>query len=114
MNRTQIHIKSDDVANGRLQVEQVLVAAARKFGLFDNTVTSRVPNTIKSLVEREGFGFGLGGRVVDDLIIVDFYPHGDTPQQFRDIYHDIAAELAQKFPGGAKEVREDETGYRPS
>jgi hypothetical protein len=112
MNRTQIQVKPDDLAKGRMQVERILVAAAKKFDLFDNTATSKVPKTIKSLVEGEHRGFGLGTRIVDDLIIVDFNPRGDTSQKFRDLYHDLAVELARIFPDGIKEVREDETAYR--
>jgi hypothetical protein len=112
VNRTQIQIKGDNVANDRLVVEQIMLAAAKKFDLFDNTVTSRIPDTIKSFVEREHSGFGLGSRIVDGLIIIDFCPRGGIPQKFHEIYHDVATESAQKFPGGVKEVSEEDTSYR--
>jgi hypothetical protein len=111
VSKTQIQVKSDDMVRAQMQVERILAAAARKFDLFDNTVTSAVPNTIKSLVEREHAGFGLGARIVGDLIIVDFNPRGDTSQKFRDIYHDIISKLAQMFPNRIKEVRENESAY---
>jgi hypothetical protein len=112
MNRTQIQVKPDDIVSGRLQVEQLLLVAEKKFGLFDNTPTSRIPNTVRSLVEREGGGFGLGARIVDDLILVDFNPRGDTSQKFHDLYHDMVVELARTFPDKIKEVRENEVSYR--
>ena len=65
-------MKATNLDADRKIVEEILLATVAKFNLFDNTSTSRVPDTIKSMVERNGYGFGLGARVVGNSIFVDF------------------------------------------
>jgi hypothetical protein len=95
MDKLQIQIKleKDDDSNA---VEKVLDAAVKKFGLIDNTVTSLVPNTIQSLIEGMGTGFGLGARVIEPLILVDFNPRCGRTEKFNLVFDHIVSEL-QKF-----------------
>jgi hypothetical protein len=111
MERNQIQLKSKDILRDKLVVEKILLNVAEKFHLFDNTITSKVPNTIKSLVEREHYGFGIGARVVAELIIVDFVPHKNPPPRFEELCRDIKTDLFHAFPGKAKEFDENEPGY---
>jgi len=96
MDKPQIQIKiaKDD---DRQVVEKVLDATAKQFGLVDNTVTSCVPNTIRSLVEEIGARFGLGARVVESLILVDFNPRCGRTDKFNLVFEDITAKLQKIF-----------------
>ena len=111
MSRKQIQIKSVDVLNDRRIVENALLTAAEKFRLLDNTVTSRVPNTIRSFVEKDGSRIGIGARIINDLIIVDFNSLGDPPQSFIDIYASIFAEMLPSFSGSIREATDEEPDY---
>jgi len=73
------------------------MAAAARFELFDNSVTSRVPDTIRSLVEKIGAGFGLGARVVGGLIVLDFHPRGERSEKFAAVLEFITSGLQQMF-----------------
>jgi hypothetical protein len=95
MDKLQIQIKLEKDEDSKT-VEKILNFAAEKFRLVDNTVTSLVPNTIRSLIDETGAGFGLGARVVEPLIIVDFNPRCGRTEKFNLIFNDIASEL-QKF-----------------
>ena len=111
MCRKQIQIKSSDVLNDQRIVENALLTAAEKFRLLDNTVTSRVPNTIRSFVEKDSGGIGIGARIVNDLIIVDFNSLGDPPQSFHDLYASIFTEMLPSFSGSIKETTDEESDY---
>jgi hypothetical protein len=81
----------------RQVVRKILDAAADKFELIDDTVTSLVPNTIRSLIEAIGAGFGLGARVVEPLILVDFYPRCGRTEKFNLVFDYIVSELQKVF-----------------
>jgi hypothetical protein len=112
MNKAQIHIETSDVAKDQLFVREILVDAQRKFSLFDNSETSRVPGTIISTVEREHYGFGLGAGIVGKLIIVDFSRHKSPSSIFDDVYEFITAKLFLAFPQRAE--RADESEFIPT
>jgi hypothetical protein len=95
--RTQIHILDASGLEDRARVEQILVSAAAKFGIADTTVTSRVPDTIRCYSERVGFGFAVGGRVVDKLVIVDFNAGKAPSSDFPVIKQYITLELCRTF-----------------
>jgi hypothetical protein len=111
MCRKQIQIKSGDVLNDQRIVENALLTAVEKFSLLDNTVTSRVPNTIRSFVEKDGSRIGIGARIINDLIIVDFNSLGDQSQSFIDIYASILAEILPSFSGSIREATDEESYY---
>jgi hypothetical protein len=96
MDKPQIQIRMEKEGDSQA-VEKVLAAAAERFGLFDNTVTSRVPNTIRSLGEKNGTGFGLGARVVEPLILVDFYPRSGRTEKFNLVFEHITSELQKLY-----------------
>jgi hypothetical protein len=81
----------------RSRVDEVLMAAAARFELFDNSITSRVPDTIRSLVEKIGAGFGLGACVVDGLIVLDFHPCGERSEKFSAVLEFITSGLQRIF-----------------
>ncbi len=108
MNKAQVHIESGNIANDQLLVRDIIVETRDRFKLFDNRETSRVPKTIISIVEREHYGFGLGARIVDKLIIVDFNRGKSPSPAFDDVYKFIAAKLFAAFPQNAKEANENE------
>jgi hypothetical protein len=110
MERKQIQILSHDVLKDSLVVEKIFLNAAEKFSLFDNTTTSRVPKTIKSLVEGNGFGFGMGGRIVNEYIIVDFNARGSTSDKFQKLYQFMLTELSSSFVK-VREVSENASQY---
>jgi hypothetical protein len=95
--KTQIHISDASGAEDRVRVDQILTSAAAKFGIVDTTVTSRVPDTIRCYSERVGFGFAIGGRVVGELIVVDFYSGKAASSVFPVIEEDIILELRRTF-----------------
>ena len=109
MIKRQIHIAYKDIVVDRPVVDKIFSAAAKMFNLFDNTLTSRVPNTIKSIVEKDGYGFGLGARVVDKLIVVDFFPNRSPVSLiFDDVCQYIDTELSLAFPENLHEAKEHE------
>lgn len=108
MENIQVHIKSIDIDNDRLIVEAILIEAAKKFNLFDNTGTSKVKHTIKSLVEREHYGFGLGARIANNLIIVDFFPRDTTSPIFKLICEFVFDKLVLSFQKNAVQAKVDE------
>ena len=70
--KSQVRIKFKDLDADKAVVDKIFLAALNKFNLYDNTYTSRVPHTIRSIVEGKGVGFGLGARVVENYIYVEF------------------------------------------
>ena len=64
---------------------------------MDNTVTSRVPDTIRCYCERIGFGFAIGARVVREIIIVDFYAGKEPSPRFPAVEERITSELRRIF-----------------
>jgi hypothetical protein len=96
MEKLQFKIISA-VPEDRSRVDEVLMAAAARFELFDNSITSRVPDTIRSLVEKIGAGFGLGARVVGELIVLDFNPRGERSEKFSAVLEFITTGLQQIF-----------------
>lgn len=95
--RTQLHIPDASGVEDRAHVEQILVAAAKEFGIVDTTVTSRVPDTIRCYSERIGHGFAIGARVVGDLIIVDFYTGKQPSPRFPAVEERLTSELRLIF-----------------
>lgn len=108
MKEAQIHIETSDIVKDQLIVREILVDAQKKFSLFDNSETSRVPKTIISIVEREGYGFGLGARIVNNLIIVDFSRHKSQSRVFGDVYEFITSKLFSTFSQNAKRAEEND------
>src|SRR5580658_818003 len=108
MKKAQIHIKIDNVVKDQSIIESILAETCEKFQLFDNTKTSRVPQTIKSIVEREHYGFGFGARIVEKLIIVDFSPRNTHSPIFNDIYNFVVSKLFLAFSDRVKEANETE------
>ncbi|HTA95935.1 MAG TPA: hypothetical protein VK769_07405 [Verrucomicrobiae bacterium] len=96
MDKPQIQIKLEKEDDMQV-VEKILDAVAEKFGLVDNAVTSCVPNTIRSFAEEIGSGFGLGARVVESLILVDFNPRCGRTDKFNLVFEDIASKLQKIF-----------------
>jgi hypothetical protein len=115
MNKRQLQIKWESKVDERRSVENIFILATEKFHLFDNTPTSRVPNTIKSIVERDGFGFAFGARVVSDLIIVDMFPRKSPSEQlFAEICNFLQTELFKIFPTQIREFEDEEPGFIPT
>jgi hypothetical protein len=111
MTRKQIQIEIANLSTDKTVVDQVLLMVLGKFDLYDNTDTSRVPDTIRSIVESKGFGFGLGARVKGDLILVDFNPRGRTASRFQEIYDFLLSKFSDVFSGKLKIVQEDDPAY---
>jgi hypothetical protein len=109
MNRRQFRIELADVPNDRQTVESIFLSVAKKFGFFDNTITSRIPDTIKSVVEREGYGFGFGARIVGNSIIVDMFPNNSPAEElYAGVCKYIEVRLIQLFNNRICEVSEKE------
>ena len=111
MENFQLQIKFENLAADKAAVDKMLLTAAGKFNLFDNTDTSRVLETIRSIVEEKGFGFGLGARVQNDLIVVDFFPRPNPTQKFQEVYSLIFSDLVNAFPGISKVIQEGDPDY---
>ena len=94
-----------------IQVRKIMLGAATKFNLFENTPTSKVPHTILSLAEQSGYGFGLGSRISGELILVDFNPRGDDLTKLDQIKIHLGNELARLFPARLINVAEDAPSY---
>jgi hypothetical protein len=106
MKNKQIHITINEISKNRTVVDRILCEAAKKYQLFDNTATSKVPNTIRSLVEREHYGFGLGARIVNELIVVDFFPHKRPSSVFNDVCKFVVDNIFLAFPNNSEEAKE--------
>ena len=65
--------------------------------MADTTVTSRVPNTIRCYSERVGYGFAIGARIFDELIIVDFFSGKESSVHFAPMVKRITFELQRIF-----------------
>ena len=96
MERHQFHIEIASPED-KSRVEQVLDTASSQFGLENTTVTSRAPQTIKCYSEKLGAGFGLGARIVDDLIVVDFNALEGHTNSFLTVMQFIVSELQRLF-----------------
>jgi hypothetical protein len=107
VKNTQVQIRLNDALEDRAVVERILLETSKKFQLFDNTATSKVQDTIKSLVEREHHGFGLGARIVNGLIVIDFFPHRNPPPMFNDVRQFVMDNLFLAFPNNAQEIGAD-------
>ena len=97
MKFQQLHIRKAASCEDRERVERILVAAAQHFGMEDNTVTSGVPDTIRSYVERIGYGLGIGARIVGELVVVEFNRRGELSPDFRAAVEHITSKLRQEF-----------------
>ena len=95
--RTQLHIQDASSAEDRARVEQILISAAAEFGIADTIVTSRVPDTIRCYSERIGYGFAVGARVVQKIIIVDFFDGKESSPHFPAVVERITSELGRIF-----------------
>jgi hypothetical protein len=111
MKLSQVEIKTANLDTDKKIVEGIFLAATVKFNLFDNTETSKVPDTIKSIVERKGFGFGLGARVVGNSIFVDFNRMKGDSQKFEQVHQFISEELKRTFQCDLLEVWEGNPAY---
>jgi hypothetical protein len=78
-------------------VERVLVSVAQRYGMADTTITSRVPQTIFCCSQKVGYGFAIGGRVHDDLGIVDFNPGKKPSEHFLPVVESITSDLQRIF-----------------
>jgi hypothetical protein len=105
---TEFHIKSSSLAEDRAMVEQVLFAAAERFGMLDNSVTSRVPDTIRCYSESAKGGFATGGRVVGDIIIVDVVAGRVPSPRYPDIEAYFSDELRRFFGDRVRAATEPE------
>lgn len=97
MEIQQLQIRDATSVEDVREVERVLSSAASRFTLTDNTSTSRVPNTICSYTESPGYGFGLGARIVRDLVVVDFNRRSDPSPDFPAVVDHIYSELHRIF-----------------
>jgi hypothetical protein len=95
--KSQVQIEITDLDADKAVVEKIFIAVAGKFNLYDNTHESRVPETIKSIVEAKGFGFGLGARVVKELIFVHFHRPKTNSPKFDQVREFILNELQDSF-----------------
>ena len=109
--KSQVRIEVKNLDDDRACVEKILLTAREKFDLHDNSHTSRVPNTIRSIVEAKGFGFGLGARVVGATIFVDFGRHKSESPKFDQVHDYILGELKAAFQIELDEIREDNPAY---
>lgn len=109
--RSQIQIEIKNLDEDVAAVEKILLAAVLKFNLYDNTHTSRVLNTVRSIVEGKGFGFGLGARMVEDSIFVDFNRMKTTSVRFEAVHDFILDELKSAFQVELKEIWEGDPAY---
>ena|SRR5579862_7341126 len=110
-SKSQVRIEFKDLDTDRAAVKKILLAAADKFNLRDNSETSRVPDTIRSVVEGKGFGFGLGARVLGNSIFVDFNRRSNNSPKFDEVHDFILDELKNAFSTGLEEIWEDNLNY---
>lgn len=109
--KSQVRIKFKDLDADKAIVEKILLAALDKFNLYDNSDTSQVPYTIRSIVEGKGFGFGLGARVVGNFIFVDFNRRSSDSPKFTEVHDFILNELKDAFHVELEEIFEDNPTY---
>ena len=109
--KSQVRVKITNLDADKAVVEKILITAASKFNLYDNTNESRVPDTIKSIVEAKGCGFGLGARVVKDSIFVDFLHRKSNSPKFDQVHDFILNELRDRFNSELQEVFENNPAY---
>ena len=109
--KSQIQIESKNLEADKTVVEKIFVAVTNKFNLYDNTYESRVADTIKSIVEAKGFGFGLGARVVKNFIFVDFIRHKSNSPKFDEAHDFILEELQNSFHIKLQEIWGDNPAY---
>ena len=95
--KTQIHIKEAANAPDKAIIEQILVSAAERFTALDNTVTSRVPDTIICYTESFGAGFALGARGVGEIIVIEVFPGREPSPNFPAVESQISSELRRCF-----------------
>lgn len=111
VKKSQIQIAAANVDESKASVEKILLTGAEKFNLYDNSDTSRVPDTIKSIVEGKGFGFGLGARVAKGIIYVDFFPGKNTSPKFEEVRQFILYELRKTFQLELEEIEEGDPAF---
>jgi hypothetical protein len=85
-----------------------MLDTSKKFGLFDNTTSSTVPQTIRSIIEKDRYGFGLGARIVGETLVVDIFPNKSPSNKFEEICDHLTAQVFKCFPKCAREVSEAE------
>jgi hypothetical protein len=112
LRKSQFEIKTSHLESDKDKVEAILLAAANFFELFDNTHTSKVPETIRSIVEGDGFGFGLGARVKNNSIFVDFNRPKNLSPKFDEVKQFIVTEMKSAFARELPEIWEDDPTYR--
>jgi hypothetical protein len=109
--KSQIQIEIPNLDEGKAIVENILLAALDKFNIYDNSHTSRVSETIRSIVEGKGFGFGLGARVANDIIYVDFCPGKNNSSKFNEVHRFVLAELRKAFQLELKEIEQGNPAF---
>ncbi|HEY1661174.1 MAG TPA: hypothetical protein VGI03_02035 [Verrucomicrobiae bacterium] len=107
--KSQVRIDFTNLEADRTTVERVLLETATKFNLTDNSHTSRIPHTIKSIIQPNGFGSG--GRVVANSIYVDFNPGKNKSSQFDEVHDFIISELQNAFQCELQEIWEDDPAH---
>jgi hypothetical protein len=109
--KSQVRIDFKNLDTDNAVVDKILLAVLNKFNLYDNTHTSRVPHTIRSVVEGKGFGFGLGARVVENYVYVEFMRHRSESPKFGEAHDFILNELKNAFRVEPEEIWEDNPAY---
>ena len=97
MPREKIQFQIKAQPGDEARVEEVFEAAATNFSLVDTKVTSRVAHTISNYSEKLGDGFGLGARVHEELILVDFNVIGGKTEKFNAVFDFIVSKLRERF-----------------
>jgi hypothetical protein len=111
IRRSQVQIKFANLSEGRIIVERILLTATDKFKLYDNSHTSRVKNTIRSVVEGDGFGFGLGARVAEETIYVNFNGGRSNSPKFDEVHDFVLDELRRAFRLELSEISADNPSF---
>jgi hypothetical protein len=109
--KSQVRIEFKDFDKDKAVLEKILLSAASKFNLYDNSDESRVPHTIRSIAERKGFGFGLGARVVENYIFIDFMRGRSQSPKFDEVHDFILNELKAIFHIELEEIWDDSPVY---
>jgi hypothetical protein len=109
--KSQIQIETANLNESKVIVEKILLTSVEKFNLYDNSHTSKVPDTIRSIVEEKGFGFGLGARIAKDIIYVDFFPKKNPSPKFYEVHQFILSELRKAFQLELREIEEGDAAF---
>lgn len=78
-------------------VRMFLTSAAAKFGLRDNTFTSRAPETLCSFTATSPETFGIGGRMLGEDLIVDLNPRIEKTASYLELHDYVERHLFLLF-----------------